>query len=147
MVQVKCHSQRSLCFVHPAQNGKVNRRALPEPVRTGRGRTEPATRMQRRLFACAAKAVGHEDVDDDYFAQMLATYSSLHEDSDAVSGLIAYNTRHPQDSCYLGYENEFTTKALYRLCWKWPITDDAYLTATMRKLDELGFFDEGRLGY
>ncbi len=94
------------------------------------------------IFALRKYGFGIRVVDEDYFDRMLAAYSDAHEDSDAVSGLIAYNTHNTQSSCYLGYENAFTTKALYRLGWKWPITDDAYLTNTIRKLDELGFFDE-----
>lgn len=96
------------------------------------------------IFAMRTYGFGIRVVDEPYFARMLEAYSSNHEDSDAVSGLIAYNTHDPQGACYLGYENVFTTKALYRLGWKWPITDDSYLIGTIRKLDELGFFDEER---
>ncbi|MEE1159462.1 MAG: hypothetical protein UHS51_08565 [Atopobiaceae bacterium] len=40
---------------------------------------------------------------------------------------IAYASHGAQHACYLGYDDTFTTKVLYRMGWKWPITDDAYL--------------------
>ena len=98
--------------------------------------------MGDAIFAMRELGFGIRVVEDKYFAQMLADYSTHHEGSDAVSGLIAYATHDPQSACYLGYDNSFTTKALYRLGWKWPITDDAYLKGAIQKLDELGFFDE-----
>ncbi|MBR3326129.1 MAG: hypothetical protein IKG22_02250 [Atopobiaceae bacterium] len=80
-------------------------------------------------------------VKDDYFARMLAEYSAHHEGSDAVSCLIAYASHDQQSACYLGYEDIFTTRVLYRLGWKWPIIDDAYLQSAISKLDDLGFFE------
>ncbi|MBR3317493.1 MAG: amino acid adenylation domain-containing protein [Atopobiaceae bacterium] len=94
------------------------------------------------IFALRELGFGIRVVGDDYFAKMLADYSAKHEGSDAVSGLIAYATHNGQNASYLGYDNTFTTKALYRLGWKWPITDDAYLKGTIEKLDELGFFED-----
>ena len=37
-------------------------------------------------------------------------------------------------------ENQFTAEALYRLGYKWPITDDAYLENAIKALDTLEFF-------
>ncbi|MBO7673390.1 MAG: SDR family oxidoreductase, partial [Atopobiaceae bacterium] len=93
------------------------------------------------IYAMRAHGFGIRIVRDDYFAHMLSEYSALHEESDAVSGLIAYASHNTQSACYLGYENSFTTRALYRLGWKWPIIDDAYLQSAISKLDELGFFE------
>lgn len=93
------------------------------------------------VYAMREHGFGIRIVDDDYYAQMLANYSAHHEGSDAVGGLIAYSTNNTNRSYFLGYENTFTTRALYRLGWKWPITDDAYLTGAIGKLDALDFFD------
>ncbi|MBO7673963.1 MAG: amino acid adenylation domain-containing protein [Atopobiaceae bacterium] len=93
------------------------------------------------IFALRAHGFKLRVVSDEYFAQMLADYSARHEGSDAVSGLIAYASHGAQQACYLGYDDTFTTKVLYRLGWKWPITDDAYLEGATEKLDELGFFE------
>ncbi len=61
------------------QNGKVNRRALPEPVRREHERTEPATETQRRLFDLAAEALGHEDfgADTDLYEAGLTSINSI----------------------------------------------------------------------
>jgi hypothetical protein len=93
------------------------------------------------IYAMREHGFGIRIVSDEYFAQMLADYSATHEGSDAVSGLIAYASHDTQSACYLGYDDTFTTRALYRLGWKWPITDDAYLKGAIAKLDDLGFFE------
>ncbi|MEE1159601.1 MAG: amino acid adenylation domain-containing protein, partial [Atopobiaceae bacterium] len=61
------------------QNGKVNRRALPEPVHAERERIEPVTEMQRHLFKLAAEALGHEDfgADTDLYESGLTSISSI----------------------------------------------------------------------
>ena len=94
------------------------------------------------IYAMRAHGFNIRIVPDDYYSAMLADYSSRHEGSDAVSGLIAYASHDAMSACYLGYDETFTTRALYRLGWKWPITDDAYLKGAIEKLDELGFFDK-----
>ena len=39
------------------------------------------------------------------------------------------------------YSNRFTAQALYRLDYKWPVTDDRYLESAIEALDRLAFFD------
>jgi len=41
----------------------------------------------------------------------------------------------------IGYDNSFTTKALYRLRFKWPIINEAYLDQLFMTLNAFGFFD------
>ncbi len=43
------------------QNGKVNRRALPEPVRVQAEIVEPKTETQKKIFDCVAEAIGHRE--------------------------------------------------------------------------------------
>ena len=80
-------------------------------------------------------------VKDDEFEQAVKEYAAAHEDSDAVSGLIAYASRDEEQIYTVGYTNQFTTEVLYRLGYKWPITDDRYLENAIDALDKLGFFD------
>lgn len=68
-------------------------------------------------------------------------YAAAHEDSDAVSGLIAYASREEEQIYTIGYTNQFTTEVLYRMGYKWPITDDRYLENAIDVLDKLGFFE------
>ena len=80
-------------------------------------------------------------VKDDEFEQAVKEYAAAHEDSDAVSGLIAYASRDEEQIYTVGYTNQFTTEVLYRLGYKWPITDDRYLENAIDALDKLGFFE------
>ena len=43
------------------QNGKVNKRALPAPVRTAERIVPPKTETQRKIFDCVAEAIGHRE--------------------------------------------------------------------------------------
>lgn len=56
-------------------------------------------------------------------------------------GLIAYASDDENQRYELMADNRFTVEGLYRLGYKWPITDDTYLENAMRALDTLGFFD------
>ena len=61
---------------------------------------------------------------------------------DSISGLISYMSSDSEQSGeYIGYDNSFTTKALYRLGFKWPITNEKYLENAFEALDTLGYFD------
>lgn len=80
-------------------------------------------------------------VADETFEQAVKAYAAAHEDSDAVSGLIAYASRNEEEIYTVGYQNQFTTQVLYRLGYKWPITDDRYLENAVDALDKLGFFE------
>ena len=54
--------------------------------------------------------------------------------------MIAYASRDGEQVYTVGYKNQFTTEVLYRLGYKWPITDDNYLENAINALDKLGFF-------
>ena len=81
-------------------------------------------------------------VSDDEFEKLVNEYASTHEGSEAVSGLIAYTSRGTTRIYELDYVNDFTTQVLYRLGFKWPITDDSYLENAIKALDNLEFFDD-----
>ena len=42
---------------------------------------------------------------------------------------------------YIGHDNAFTVKALYRLGYKWPIINETYLKNVFVALENLGYFD------
>ena len=81
-------------------------------------------------------------VSDDEFEKLVSEYASAHEGSEAVSGLIAYTSRGTTRIYEIDYVNDFTTQILYRLGFKWPITDDSYLENAIKALDNLEFFDD-----
>ncbi len=81
-------------------------------------------------------------VPEDEFEKLVSDYASTHEGSEAVSGLIAYTSRGTTKIYELDFVNDFTTQVLYRLGFKWPITDDSYLENAIKALDNLEFFDD-----
>ncbi|MBQ9679343.1 MAG: amino acid adenylation domain-containing protein [Ruminococcus sp.] len=63
--------------------------------------------------------------------------------SEAVSPLISYQASDQNTvEFFIDYDNAFTTKALYRLGFKWPIINEDYLKNVFDSLDSLAFFDE-----
>ena len=80
-------------------------------------------------------------VPDDVFDRTLRAASRRAELSGSVLGLIAYDSGDGPVRYEIPAVNDFTAKALYRLGYKWPITDDEYLENSIRALDTLGFFD------
>jgi hypothetical protein len=83
-----------------------------------------------------------EIVSGNDFEQAVNDYAAANEGSDAVSGLIAYTSRDDSKIYTIDYNNSFTTEVLYRLGYKWPITDDSYLKNAIKALDNLNFFDD-----
>ncbi len=64
--------------------------------------------------------------------------------SPVVSPLITYqNSDQNMEEFEIGYDNTFTTKALYRLRVKWPIINENYLDQLFATLRAFGFFDVG----
>ena len=81
-------------------------------------------------------------VSDEEFARGLADALADEQKNMLVSGLISYLSSDSQNTVkYIDYNNVFTIKTLYRLGYKWPITDDKYLENAFMALKTLGFFD------
>lgn len=81
-----------------------------------------------------------EVVSDAEFEEALKEAADQAEKSDAVLGLIAYNSDDEERRYEIPSDNRFTVEVLYRLGYKWPITDDAYMEHAIRALDEMEFF-------
>lgn len=58
-----------------------------------------------------------------------------------ISSLIAYMNSGKANRRYVGWENHFTVKALYRLGFSWPLTGERYIRRAVDALSTLGFFD------
>ena len=80
-------------------------------------------------------------VDDDVFEKTLA--DARHDDKlKKIAAPLLY-FRKPEGGgteSLIGHSNTFTTKALYRLSFKWPIISDDYLANMFRNLEKLDFF-------
>ena len=79
----------------------------------------------------------------DQFIETVNAYAAEHETSDAVSGLIAYTSHDDEELYTIDYDNAFTTEVLYRLGFKWNITDNRYLAKAIEALEGLNFFEDG----
>lgn len=86
-----------------------------------------------------------EIVSDEEFEKSLLAALEDEEKNELISGLIAYSSSDKDNSSvYIDADNSFTTKALYRLGFKWPMPDGSYLKNALTALETLGFFD-GRI--
>ncbi len=81
-------------------------------------------------------------VSDEAFQTALRSALDNDEKNELISGLIAYLSSDAEEgSVYIDADNSFTTKALYRLGFKWPMPDGNYLRNALKALATLGFFD------
>lgn len=83
-------------------------------------------------------------VSDEEFAAALEEALGNEEKNELISGLIACVSADKDNDPYIGGDNSFTTKALYRLGFKWPMPDKDYLRKALKALGAMGFFD-GRI--
>ena len=78
-----------------------------------------------------------ESVEDSEFAVRMKNAGN------ASSALSAYNTRDGAERRYIIDQNcDFTTNALYRLDFKWPVSGEKYIIMMIKALDELTMFEE-----
>ena len=80
-------------------------------------------------------------VSDAEFSELLGKMLADETKNMLVSGLLTYSTSDKRLHRYIKTDNTFSIKALYRLGYKWPITDEAYLKRVISSLDSLDFFD------
>ena len=83
-----------------------------------------------------------EAVEDSEFQEAFQAALNDEELSMTVSPLITYQVSDRNTVEFnIGYDNAFTTKALYRLRVKWPIISEEYLDQVFTALRTIGFFD------
>ena len=97
--------------------------------------------MSDLIYAMREHGFKIDIVKDEEFETAVKEFAKTGQDSDAVSGLIAYTSHNENEIYTLDYGNRFTSQILYRLGYKWPITDDRYLESAIEALDRLTFFD------
>ena len=97
--------------------------------------------MSDLIYAMREHGFKIDIVKDEEFETAVKEFAKTGQDSDAVSGLIAYTSHNENEIYTLDYGNRFTSQILYRLGYKWPITDDRYLESAIEALDRLAFFD------
>lgn len=80
-------------------------------------------------------------VSDEEFNKTLFEYMEDEKKNDTVSVLISYNQDVKKKTIFIGYNGKFTTKALYRINYKWPIITEEYIEKSLSALKTLGYFD------
>ncbi|MBQ6183890.1 MAG: amino acid adenylation domain-containing protein [Clostridia bacterium] len=81
-----------------------------------------------------------ETVPEEEFSERLSSFLRNGERSLLVSSLLTYSSSDHHVHAFIKTDNTFTVKALYRLGYKWPITDENYLRRMIESLDTLGYF-------
>lgn len=84
----------------------------------------------------------HIDVvkDEEFRSQFNALLADESRNTE-ISSLIAYMNSGKENRRYVGRDNTFTVKALYRLGFSWPLTGESYIKRAVDALSTLGFFD------
>jgi hypothetical protein len=82
-----------------------------------------------------------DSVSDEEFMGAVYEATNDEEKSKKVSALITYASNDNHSHSYILTDNSFTIKALYRLGYKWPITDQEYLVKAIKSLISLEFFE------
>ncbi len=82
-----------------------------------------------------------EKVGDKEFMDEVIKATNDDVKSKKVSALITYTSSDNHSHSYILTDNSFSIKALYRLGYKWPITDQEYLTKAIKSLISLDYFE------
>ena len=99
-------------------------------------------RMADVIYAMRDYGFAIDIVSEEKFRQALSDAAKNESLSDAVLGIVAYDSEDADRQIEIGSDNRFTTNILYRLDYKWPITDDRYLLNSIEALDTLDFFND-----
>ena len=94
------------------------------------------------VFALKRHGMKINIVTEGEFARIMQEASGNDSFSEAVTSLVAYNGRGEDKNVQVESDNYFTTNVLYRLDYKWPIVDDAYLEKVISAVESLEFFNK-----
>lgn len=105
-------------------------------------RNSHTVQMGDLIAAMNEQGIPIQPVDDDLFT--VAMQSAMQDDAKnaKVASLISYLSSDTSEKrSFIQNDNTFTTKVLYRLGFRWPITNETYLAHAIGALKTLGFFD------
>lgn len=94
------------------------------------------------IAAMNAAGLPVEAVDDAEFERRLQEALADDQKNMLVSGLISYLSSDAGSvRSYVPEDHTYTINVLYRLGFRWPLTDERYLSGAIESLKTLGFFD------
>ena len=94
------------------------------------------------IFALKRHGFNINIVTENEFRGIMQEAMTDEAESETIMSLMAYDERGGERIIQVGSDNFFTTNALYRLDFKWPIIDDAYLEKVIEAVDTLEFFNK-----
>ncbi len=80
-------------------------------------------------------------VDDKEYTEYFNVQLSDEKMNMKISSLISYNSSDGGQHRFIGSDNAFTIKVLYRLGFAWPLIDENYVERAIEALSTLDFFD------
>ncbi len=80
-------------------------------------------------------------VDDNEYTEHFNAQLSDEQMNMKISSLISYNSSDGEQHRFIGADNTFTVKVLYRLGFAWPLTDENYVDRAIEALSTLDFFN------
>ena len=93
------------------------------------------------IEAMNAAGFAIETVPEEEFNERLGVMLADETANMLVSSLINYASSDQKVHQFIQTDNRFSIKALYRLGFKWPITDETYLTHMLEALQSLDYFE------
>ncbi|MBQ6076385.1 MAG: amino acid adenylation domain-containing protein [Lachnospiraceae bacterium] len=93
------------------------------------------------IAAMNAAGFAIETVPEEEFNERLGAMLADETANMLVSSLINYASSDQKVHQFIQTDNRFSIKALYRLGFKWPITDETYLTHMLEALQSLDYFE------
>ena len=93
------------------------------------------------IYAMNKAGANIKVVFDEEYNEVFNKYLNDQKKNDAVSILISYDMGENKKVVFVGYDNTFTTNALYRVNFRWPIITEDYIENAISNIIKLGFFD------
>ena len=93
------------------------------------------------VFALKQHGMNIRIVTEREFVGIMREASTKDSYSEAVTSLVAYEERGGENIIQTENNNYFTINALYRLGFRWPIVDEAYLEKVISGVESLEFFN------
>ncbi len=88
------------------------------------------------------KGLNIDVVDDSEYVEHFNSQLSDEAMNMKISSLISYNSSDGGEHRFIGSDNAFTIKVLYRLGFAWPLIDENYVNRAIEALKTLDFFNE-----
>ncbi len=88
------------------------------------------------------KGLNIDLVDDKEYVEHFNSQLADEKMNMKISSLISYNSSDGGEHRFIGSDNAFTIKVLYRLGFSWPLISESYVDKAIEALSTLDFFDE-----